>query len=247
MAFLPWLHSYKYTQWEAAIAMDLFYFKQENTSIQSVVPLNQVKFAESPSKRHFSACKCMKVKADCIKIHRCQYQTLLKMMNWYGIWILYSRGSRPLKTEQNMSNHLRICPDYYGHQWCVQLLCSQICAQCIHDDVIKWKPFLHYWSFVRGIHRSSVNSHHKGQWRRALMFSLICAWINGNPEAGDLRRHCTLYDFTIMVFCLLSLSHPISGDLCNLFTNFLQGYFAGTGATVLWLPPSQWNNPAEYG
>ena len=38
---------------------------------------------------------------------------------------------------------------------------------------------------------SPVNSPHKGQWRRALMFSLICAWINGwvnNGEAGYLRR-----------------------------------------------------------
>ena len=32
---------------------------------------------------------------------------------------------------------------------------------------------------VRGIHRSPVNSLHKGQWRGALMFSLTCAWING--------------------------------------------------------------------
>ena len=31
--------------------------------------------------------------------------------------------------------------------------------------------------FVRGIHRSLANSPHKGQWRGALMFSLICAWI----------------------------------------------------------------------
>ena len=37
---------------------------------------------------------------------------------------------------------------------------------------------------------------HKGQWRGALMFSLI--WINGwvnNREAGDLRRH---YDVNVM-------------------------------------------------
>ena len=47
-----------------------------------------------------------------------------------------------------------------------------------HDDVIKWKHFPRYWPFVRGIHRSPVNSPHKGQWRGALMFSLICAWIN---------------------------------------------------------------------
>ena len=70
-----------------------------------------------------------------------------------------------------------------------------------HDDVIKWKLFPCYWPFVQGIHRSPVNSPHKGQWRRALMFSLICTWINdwvNNGEAGDLRRYCTHYDVTVM-------------------------------------------------
>ena len=62
-----------------------------------------------------------------------------------------------------------------------------------------------YLPFVRGIHRSPVNSPHKGQWRRALTFSLICTWMNGwtnNREAGDLRRHRAHYEVTIMVlFC----------------------------------------------
>ena len=40
-----------------------------------------------------------------------------------------------------------------------------------HDDVIKWKHFPRYWPFVRGIHRSTVNSPHKGQWHGALVFS----------------------------------------------------------------------------
>ena len=38
---------------------------------------------------------------------------------------------------------------------------------------------------------------HKGQWRVALMFSLICAWINGFVnirEAGDMRRYRAHYD-----------------------------------------------------
>ena len=39
-----------------------------------------------------------------------------------------------------------------------------------YDDVIKWKHFLRYWPFVQGIHRSPVNSPHKGKWRGALMF-----------------------------------------------------------------------------
>ena len=62
----------------------------------------------------------------------------------------------------------------------------------IHDDVIKWKHFPRNCLYVRGIHRSPVNSPHKGQWRGALMFSLICAWINrwvNNRKTGDLRRY----------------------------------------------------------
>ena len=42
---------------------------------------------------------------------------------------------------------------------------------------------------------------HKGQWRVALMFSLICVWINGwvnNHEAGDLRPYHAHYDVTVM-------------------------------------------------
>ena len=70
-----------------------------------------------------------------------------------------------------------------------------------HDGVIKWKHFPRYWPFVRGIHRSPVNSPHKGQWRGALMLSLIYAWINdwvNNREAGDLRRQHGHYDVIVM-------------------------------------------------
>ena len=45
------------------------------------------------------------------------------------------------------------------------------------------------------------NSPHKGQWRGALMFSLVSAWINGsvnNREAGDLRRNRAHYDAIVM-------------------------------------------------
>ena len=70
-----------------------------------------------------------------------------------------------------------------------------------HDDVIKWKHFTRDWPFVRGIHRSPVNSPHKGQWRGALMFTLICAqnngWVN-NREACDLRRYRAHYDVIVM-------------------------------------------------
>ena len=94
--------------------------------------------------------------------------------------------------------HMENVPDRYQH--ISQSYTTVVCFR-VHDDVIKWKHFPRYWPFVRGIHRSPLNSPHKGQWRGALMFSLICVWINGwvnNREAGDLRRYRAHYDVTVM-------------------------------------------------
>ena len=65
----------------------------------------------------------------------------------------------------------------------------------------QWKHFPRYWSFVPGIHRSPLNSPHKGQCRGAMVFSLILGWTNGwvnNREAGDLRHNCANYDVIVM-------------------------------------------------
>ena len=70
-----------------------------------------------------------------------------------------------------------------------------------HNDVIKWKHFPRYWPFVRGIHRLPMNPPHKGQWRGALMFSVVCVWISGwvkNREVGDLSRHRAHYDVIVI-------------------------------------------------
>ena len=79
----------------------------------------------------------------------------------------------------------------------------------LHDDIIKWIYFPHHWLIVWEIHCSPVNSTHKGQWRGALMFSLISARINGwlnNREAGDLRHHCIFNSYIlILAFWLLHL------------------------------------------
>ena len=99
-----------------------------------------------------------------------------------------------------------ICSDTSLFQFCVTMPLAFACytfghkSQSNHNDVIKWRH-LRYWPFARGIHRSPLNSPHKGQWRGALMLSLICAWINdwvNSCEAGDLRRHCAHYDVTVM-------------------------------------------------
>ena len=87
-------------------------------------------------------------------------------------------------------------------QKCAHISWDVLLQHCRHhDDVIKWEHFPRYWLFARGIHRSPMNSLHKGQWRGALMFPLICtrinAWVN-NSEAGDLRRHRAHYDVVVM-------------------------------------------------
>ena len=70
----------------------------------------------------------------------------------------------------------------------------------LHDDITKWNFFLRYCPFVWGIHHWLVNSTHKGQRRRALMFSLICTWTNGwanNRDAFDLKHRHGHYDVTV--------------------------------------------------
>ena len=75
---------------------------------------------------------------------------------------------------------------------------------------------LHWWP---------VETPHKGQWRGALLFSLICAW-NGwaiNWDVGDLRRHRADYDAIVMI-CLLAKLKCI---FTALFTNAYLGPFCG--------------------
>ena len=88
----------------------------------------------------------------------------------------------------------------HGKTW-TECITSRWKANPSHDDVIKWKHFPRHWPFERGIHRSPVNSPHKGQWRGALIFSLIHTWTNGcinNCYVGYLRVQRAYYDVTVM-------------------------------------------------
>ena len=96
----------------------------------------------------------------------------------------------------NELNQCQVSPNALG-AIVIIILASVSC------DVIKWRHFQRSCPFVRGIHRSPVISPHKGQWRRALTFSLIYAWTNSwvnNRDAGDLKRHRAHYDVTVMFF-----------------------------------------------
>ena len=73
---------------------------------------------------------------------------------------------------------------------------------------------------------SAMNSPHKGQWRGALIFSLICVGINdwvNNREAGDSRRYGAHYDVIVMIWIIwikcriwhaMRQLAPIAGDIC---------------------------------
>ena len=85
-----------------------------------------------------------------------------------------------------------------------------LCEAIPRDNVIKWKHFQRYWPFVRGIHRSLVNSPHTGQWR-TLMFSLTCGGLNGwvnSREAGNLRRHLAHYNVIVMLLSFYEGNPP---------------------------------------
>ena len=88
-----------------------------------------------------------------------------------------------------------------------------------HDNVIKWKHFPRYWSFVQGIHRSPVNSPASDTELWCFLWS--APWINGwvnNREAGDLRRHLAHYDVIVMFFFICAwtngwVNNRDAGDL----------------------------------
>ena len=72
---------------------------------------------------------------------------------------------------------------------------------------------------VQEMHWSPVNSPHKGQWRRVLMFSLICAWTNGwicNRDASHLRRHRAHYDVAQCIQHLKDLIWPMCWSVSKL-------------------------------
>ena len=71
-----------------------------------------------------------------------------------------------------------------------------------NDDVIKWKRFPRYWPFVRGIHRSPVNSLQKRPVTRSfdVFFDLrLKKRLSKQCEAGDLRRQRAHYDVIVIV------------------------------------------------
>ena len=85
------------------------------------------------------------------------------------------------------------------------------------------------------------NSPHKGQWRGALMFSLIYAWTNGWIHiwnAGELRRHRAQYDQCNVHVGEHSTSSPV---VCSV-TKTQKHHISGP----LWRNPPLTVRPCHY-
>ena len=146
------------------------------------------------------------------------------MIHWLVDWLIYDLMMGKQNIKQQIHGHIlraivyfQLLPnaDEIARIIIVIILWDHLPAthshqtSWLHDDVIKWKHFPRNWPFVRGIHRSPVNSPHKGQWRGALMFTLICVWINdwvNNREAGDLRRYRAHCDVIVRAECYIAKS-----------------------------------------
>ena len=83
----------------------------------------------------------------------------------------------------------------------------------VHDDVIKWNHFSPYRAFVRGIHRWPVDSPDKGQWRGALMFSLVASLMSlmASLVTTSRMQQCfnvlidIYHEFLLLFYCCVLL------------------------------------------
>ena len=71
----------------------------------------------------------------------------------------------------------------------------------IHDDVMIWKRFSHYWPFVMGIHRSPIDAPHKTPVMLSfgvLFVVTIIHLLKSSRVSGDCRRHDANVTVTVM-------------------------------------------------
>ena len=139
-----------------------------------------------------------------------------RMLSSEWIWGIFTMFSELQGFQLVLEPTIRNIYHYTSARWVVDISCLPG-ADSIH---ISWwrhqmENFPRYWPFVRGIHRSPVNSMHRGQCRGALLFTLMSVWINGwvnNGEAGNLRRHHAHFDDIVKCINLNMDDNPFFGE-----------------------------------
>ena len=116
---------------------------------------------------------------------------------WSKVWKYRPRPCKELQSVRNMVPNDISCSTAVTHasfssEFVLTTFPLKSCMMASSNG-----PFSALLGICAGNSPFPVNSLHKSQWRGALMFSLICVWINGcvnNREAGDLRYHRVHYD-----------------------------------------------------
>ena len=109
---------------------------------------------------------------------------IIQLCRISGGWVWSQAGEKPLSFK-------RICTRYPN------LIININCLGLIDDDTLSIKRSSPWWRHEMETFYVLLALFCGG----ALMFSLICAWINrwvNNREVGDLRRHRIHYDVTVM-------------------------------------------------
>ena len=136
----------------------------------------------------------------------------------YWLWLWLSDSHSEIWNEMTKrffnKRHLKLSPKNFDQLVLGPLLCVISCEGA-HQKISWWRHQVETFSALQAICVVNspvwpVNSPHKGPWRGALMFSLICPWINSwvnNREAGDLRRQLVHYNVTVML-AINGTAHP---------------------------------------
>ena len=117
-------------------------------------------------------------------------------------------GQNHLSTHQQRCNHAHALVYYASNRypmmfcWCLLCIATIPCHQLVIHSW--WRHQMETFSTLLALFagNSPVTGEfpHKGQWRGALIFSLIYAWTNGRTihrDAVYLRRHRADYDVAI--------------------------------------------------
>ena len=140
-----------------------------------------------------------------ILYNRCNY------LYMHGLKLNHASNIGPRPQYVNPSSALSFMKPKHPHHW---LRISRHLTVPGHQQENANKTWWHHQmetfsallAFCVGNSRWPVNSPQKGQWSRALMFSLICAWTDSwanNGDAGDLRRYRVHYDIIVMKLCTI--------------------------------------------
>ena len=97
---------------------------------------------------------------------------------------------------------------YFWPSMTKDVRCLYIETKMSQDDVIQWKYIPRY--FLVGIHRLSVGSAHKGQWRGALMF----VWSAPEQTVEQTMELPVIWDAMVSMWRHCNVFHDISVTDC---------------------------------